>query len=175
MMYHFWLNIQGCANETRGHPGRNAWRFKIREQKNVWEAGTDTNTWKLPSEKLWLNPSELSWRCYKEENATEGRNMNYAKRKTIGGEGNYEQSRRYPIEHNTKEDKRREETELAIVVWEEGYRQIKNCPSDLPKEMDTQTNGNCPTYFIRSEPVGTTDVQNILTKTVKEPTKINNI
>lgn len=37
--------------------------------------------------------------------------MNYVKKKKKkGGQGDYKQSRRCPIEHNTKEDKSREET-----------------------------------------------------------------
>jgi len=42
--------------------------------------------------------------------------MNYANRKIKGSQGNYEQSRRYPIQHSTKDDKSREETEIATAV-----------------------------------------------------------
>lgn len=58
-------------------------------------------------------------------------------------------------------------------------RQIKNSLSDLAKH--TQRNPNYPTYFIRSEPMGTTDVKNIFNQNIntvtpiKEPTKVSSV
>lgn len=49
------------------------------------------------------------------------------------------------------------------IASAEIHRQTKNCPSDLTK--DTQRNHKYPMYFIRSEPMGTTDIKNILIKT----------